>query len=240
MSTAAAPAFNAEDHLGLVRAIARSVAASLPVTVDVNDLAQEGFFGLKAAIRCFDSSHGVAFELYAKKRIRGAILDALRGMDYLTREHRKTIRKLERARISAGDKCGHRPSEEEIAAELGIDLEAFRKMQAKIGQVGHTSLEVTLPEGKSNRQIADPRPLVTDEMACAVANKALAGAMDTLKPRYRRIVELYYFEGVTMRDAGRELGINESRVSQILTAARAQMRRYLTARKLGPNDFQYA
>lgn len=213
------------DHLPLVKAIAIRVHENLPVHVEVDDLIHAGVLGLFDAVEKFDASKNVAFQSYAKHRIKGAILDSLRQLDWASRDMRKRHKQIETATRELSMKLGRTPSEGEVAEHLGIDIERWRRMMSELRMVGLVSTTPrTEEEGDRTQEFAAGPDLQPDRM-CAhrQLQVTLARAMKTLPERYQKVVFLYYSNELTMKEIGELLGVNESRVSQIHKTALRKM-----------------
>lgn len=224
------------DHMNLVKAIARNVAGTLPSHVEIEDLVQAGYFGLIDAADRFDLSKGIAFPTYAKFRIRGAVLDYLRTQDWASREFRFRERKVAQAEGELTAALKRTPSDEELAAHLDMDLDRVRQTrQAATIRRPHStdSCHETLEPESRPQEIAgktDDRPDVI--AARSETAEALRGAVEALPRRYRSLITMYYEGDLTMKEIGRELGVNESRVSQIHRAALAKLSDTLASRGL--------
>jgi RNA polymerase sigma factor for flagellar operon FliA len=206
-------------HLSLVRAIANRVRENLPVQVELDDLVHAGILGLFDAVDKYDPRKKVVFHLYAKHRIRGAILDSLRQLDWASRDLRKRFKSIELTTQRLAQTLGRLPSEAEVAASLGISEERFRKQTQELFTAGLTSGQphrVEKPDHSSFAETSQSSEQRPDEL---FSNHQLRGVLDraieTLPPRYQRVIKLYYDQDRTMKQIGNELGVNESRVSQI-------------------------
>jgi RNA polymerase sigma factor for flagellar operon FliA len=213
-------------HLPLVRAIAIRVYENLPVHVDVDDLVHAGIMGLFDAALKYNGEKQVSFHGYAKHRIKGAILDSLRDMDWASRDLRKRHKQLEAATRELTAVTGRTPTEAEIAEKMGMDVTRWRQVAVEMRMVGLISASARAPE--SENQSAPEFP-ATDQLNPDVITgqrelrSVLSTAMKTLPDRYQTVIGLYYLGGKTMREIGDRLGINESRVSQIHRAALDKM-----------------
>jgi RNA polymerase sigma factor for flagellar operon FliA len=218
------------DHLPLVRAIAIRVYENLPVHVDLDDLIHAGILGLFDAAARYDGDKQVTFKSYAKHRIKGAMLDSLRDLDWASRDLRKRHRKLEEITRELSSVMERNPTEQEIADKMGMDLERWRQVAIELRMVG--LLSASSRPADSENQSAPEFP-ATDDLNPDVLtgkrqlNAVLGAAMGTLPDRHRTVIELYYSGEKTMREIGDTLGINESRVSQIHRAALDRMARSL-------------
>ena len=216
-----------EAGIPFVEALARRMAATMPHSIDVSDLVQDGVIGLIDAAHRFDDSRGIKFETFAERRIRGAMIDALRK-DAWPRGVRRMRRELEAAREKLRKTLGHEPSLADLAQEIGSDEKRLGKTIVRINTIESTS-PFSSAENVDESQLpavmvpAEPeRPDLQyerDEVKGRVRN-----AIATLPPREQRVIALYYYNEVTMKDIGAELGVNESRVSQLHARAIKRMR----------------
>lgn len=214
------------EHLPLVKAIAVRVHENLPVHVDLDDLVHAGILGLFDAVTKFDPSKNVAFPAYAKHRIKGAILDSLRQLDWASRDLRRRHKQVEAAARELSDKLQRTPTEEEVAEKLGLEEERWRQMMLDLRNVGLISASHRGPEGDDLPPPDFPsKPDTQPDRICALQQlRALLGsAIGTLPERYQMVVRWYYIDELTMKEIGRKLGINESRVSQIHKSALEKM-----------------
>jgi RNA polymerase sigma factor FliA len=234
-----------EAHLPQVRLIADRLAARLPSSVDRDDLVGAGVIGLLDAVDRYDASRGVLFKTFAEMRVRGAMLDSLRDLDWAPRSLRRRAREVEEAIRRVEQRLGRHAGEEEIAAELSLGVSEYQQLLGELRGLSVTTLDADEDEetGTRFRQIADesaPDPLADSERA--EAQGILAAAVGALPAKERQVVALYYLEELTMKEAGEALGVTESRVSQLHTQAvlrlRAhfgvEMRRKKSARSGGP------
>ena len=218
------------EHLPLVKAIAIRVHENLPVHVDVDDLVHAGILGLFDAASKFNPEKQVAFSSYAKHRIKGAILDSLRQLDWASRDMRRRHKQVEAATRELAATLQRNPTEQEVAQKLGIDPERWRSMMLDLRNVGLVSASTRANE---NDDLPAPdfptRPDTHPDSICAheQLRSVLGVAMKTLPERYQKVVSLYYTAEMTMKEIGGILGINESRVSQIHKAALEKMQTVL-------------
>lgn len=214
------------EHLPLVKAIAIRVHENLPVHVDVDDLVHSGVLGLFDAASKYNPDKQVAFSSYAKHRIKGAILDSLRQLDWASRDMRRRHKQVEAATRELAATLQRNPTEAEIAQKLGIDQERWRSMMLDLRNVGLVSASTRANE---NEDLPAPdfpcKPESHPDSICAreQLRGVLGVAMKTLPERYQKVVSLYYSAEMTMKEIGGILGINESRVSQIHKAALEKM-----------------
>jgi len=219
-------------YLHLVKYVAGRISMNLPSSVDINDLINDGVFGLMDAIEKYDSSRAVKFETYAVTRINGAILDALRSLDWVPRTVRQRAREMDRAAEELEGKLGRAPTSEELAEQLDLSSDEFDEVARRVHGTAVVSLEELLPvRGGEGVTLADTlydeegdvtRDLEHDELKAE-----LVQAVESLAPQERTVIELYYFRGRRLREIKGELGVSESRVSQIHSAAVEHLRELL-------------
>lgn len=214
------------EHLPLVRAIAVRVYENLPVHLDLDDLVHAGIMGLFDAALKYDDNKQVTFKGYAKHRIKGAILDSLRDMDWASRDLRKRHKKLEAITHEIAAAMDRNPTEDEIAQKMGMDVERWRQVAVELRMVG--LLSASTRSADSEIQSAPEFPAGSELNPDTIAGRrelssVLKTAMGKLPERYQAVIRMYYSENLTMREIGDALGINESRVSQIHRAALEKM-----------------
>lgn len=215
------------EHLAQVQHIARRIHDRLPPQVLLEDLVHAGILGLMDAVRKYDPSKNVQLRHYAEFRIRGAILDSLRQIDWSPRTLRRQARRIERAKLVCRARLGRDPSEPEVAEELGISLE---RLQRTLGEVcgldlGSLHSEANDPNGED--AIEPPAGSEEDPYQQALRSEMtdlLEKAIGELAARERDVLALYHFEELSMKQVGAILGIGESRVSQIHSAALLRLR----------------
>ncbi|MGP1310672.1 MAG: FliA/WhiG family RNA polymerase sigma factor [Phycisphaerales bacterium] len=220
-----------ERFMHLVRYNAERIHTRLPDEVDVDDLVQAGLFGLKDAIESFELDRGVKFETYCASRIRGAILDELRSMDWVPRLVRQRSSKVNQARNRFLLAHGRAPTENELADLLGADTEEYKKLNRDSRAVGVFSLSRKVVGGDSSRELHEI-DVIRDDTQSNPLSEAQRNDLRNLITRglsraERLIIVLYYFEEMTMKEIGATLDLSESRVSQmhssILARLKAQM-----------------
>ena len=214
------------DHVPLLRHIVGRM--SLPRGIDRDDVLGWGMLGLVSAAEGFDASRGLAFSTYAYARIRGAILDELRRADVLARGQRESLRAVERAAAELTHENGTPPTPEEIAQRTGMSTEGVDEALALARSAIELSLEDDSPAGSLNALLSDPRS--DDPVASAQwqeMKELLAGAIQRLPEPERTVILLYYGEEMLLREIGELLGVTESRVSQIHSAAIYRLNREL-------------
>jgi len=206
------------EHLRLVKAIAINVHKKVPVHVDLDDLVQAGIVGLLDAANKFDADKQEVFSAYAKHRIRGAILDSLRQLDWASRDTRRKHKQVEAAKHDLTAVLLRAPTGSELAEKLGMNMDRWYAMTLDLENIGPISADT------SPKQFDDLPPLdlpskreTQPDFICVQQelHSTLGEAIKTLPERYRQVVQMYYAEELTMREIGGKLDINESRVSQI-------------------------
>jgi len=224
-----------ERYLPLVRYNADRVWAKLPDGVDLNDLISAGVFGLMDAIEAFDTTRGVKFETYCVPRIRGAMLDELRTMDWVPRLVRSKASKMEAARKLAEAELGRPPTETEIAQKLNLPLPEFERMKAEASAVGLVSLNKKWYETdsyKDVREIDIVEDTKSEDPTRGIQKRDLMKLVTKgLNRNERLIIILYYYEELTMKEIGQTLGLSESRVSQMHSSIVARLKDQLRRRK---------
>lgn len=221
----------------LVRYMAGRIAIGLPPTVEIDDLISYGIFGLMDALEKFDSSRGIKFETYALARIKGAMLDGLRAMDWVPASLRQKAKGLEKAIEEVESRLGRSATDEEVAAYLQIDVAELEKRLLEVAAISLISLEdVWDREEKSSRRVidvlADSRAENPEEALHLNEVKGLlAAAIESLPEKERLVVTLYYYEGLTAKEIARVLGVSQSRVSQLHSKAILRLRGKLARSK---------
>jgi RNA polymerase sigma factor for flagellar operon FliA len=203
----------------LVKYVAGRVGAGLPRSVDQNDLASYGLFGLIDAIDKFEPDRGFKFETYAINRIKGAILDELRALDWVPRSVRSRARRIETGIAELEHKLQRAPTEEELATHVEMEIGELRDSLAEIGRSGMAALDELVSSDSQTsmgEMIADPGGLSPEAAFQAEeTRRGLVDAINRLPGRERLVVTLYYYEGMTLAEIGDVLGVTESRVCQI-------------------------
>lgn len=212
-------------YASLVKFVAGRVAAGLPRSVDTGDLVNAGVIGLMDAVDRFDPDLGHKFETFAMPRVRGAILDGLRGLDWVPRSVRSRSRAVQGALESLEQRLGRAPTDAELADELSIGIEELEAWLADIaaGSVGPLD-HVALDGEMSPRSDGQPARAVLEEEL----RTAMRDAIRTLPEREQAVLVLYYDDGLTLSEIGDAFGLTESRISQIHTKAVLQLRSRLS------------
>ncbi len=215
----------------LVKYVAGRVGAGLPSNIEQSDLVSYGIFGLIDAIQKFDIERAIKFETYAISRIRGAIIDELRAIDWIPRSVRSKARDVERAYATLEGKLRRTPSEAEVAAEMEITVADLQAIFGQVSFVNVLALDEMLNGGDKGDQLSlvdtleDTR---AEDPVQAFENEEmkhlLAGAINNLPEREKIVVTLYYYEGLTLAEIGQVLGVTESRICQMHTKAVLQLR----------------
>jgi RNA polymerase sigma factor FliA len=223
----------------LVKYVAGRVSVGLPATIEHADLTSYGMFGLIDAIEKFDLAKGVKFETYAIARIKGAIIDELRSIDWIPRSIRSKARDVEKALTALETRLRRTPSESELAGELGIGIKDLRQMLTQVSLVSLVALDESLAGEDNERQalvdtLQDPRAPDPEASYEDVEQRAiLSQAINRLSEREKTVIVLYYFEGMTLAQIGEVLGVTESRVCQMHTKAVLGLRAKMVERTLG-------
>ncbi|HUB02747.1 MAG TPA: FliA/WhiG family RNA polymerase sigma factor [Terriglobales bacterium] len=229
------------DQLPQVRYIARRIHERLPRHVPFEDLVHAGVLGLIDALGKFDQSKHVQFSSYAKFRIRGAILDSLRELDWSPRELRRKGRQVEEAHNQLSIRLGRTPTENDLARELGISLEELQSLLSELNALEIGSLRIEMPQNGREEDLAASVPAKQEDtpfFQClrSEMKELLARAISELPEKEQRVLSLYYFEELTMKEVGAVLGIGESRVSQIHSLAMVRLRARLSFLNAGNQE----
>jgi RNA polymerase sigma factor for flagellar operon FliA len=206
------------ENLSLVRAIAARLRASLPVHVELDDLMHAGVLGLIDAATRYDEGKDVSFQTYAKHRIKGAMLDSLRQMDWASRDMRKRHKQVESATRELAAELDREPEEAEVAEKMGVAINRWRRMAMELKTVGLLSASTRPAESENTTTPEFPaRDSSRPDQVCerSQLSEKLTFAIGTLPERYREVVFMYYSQDLTMKEIGSRMSINESRVSQI-------------------------
>jgi RNA polymerase sigma factor for flagellar operon FliA len=226
---------SARDHLivsyaPLVKFLAGRVGAGLPTTVDPGDLVSSGVLGLIDAIERYDPARGVKFETFATPRIRGAIYDGLRELDWVPRSVRARAREVERAMADLESHLGRSPTDDELAEHLAISKDQLWQWLSAIASTTVGPLERALALGAEPRALSGEVPIVP---ATVVEEREVRNVMraeiDKLPEREKLVLSLYYDEGLTLAQISRVLGVSESRVPQIHTKSVLYLRARMAA-----------
>jgi RNA polymerase sigma factor for flagellar operon FliA len=238
LETVAPPASRIVAGLPFVEALARRMASTMPHSIDIGDLVQDGVIGLIDAAHRFDEGRGIKFETFAERRVRGAMIDALRK-DAWPRGVRRQRRELEAAREELRREIGCEPSLAELAARLGSDEKRLSRTIVRITTIESTS---PLAASEPGDEAMLPAVLLPSEperpdaaYERADVQRRVREAIEALPWRERKVIGLYYYGEITMKNIGREIGVNESRVSQLHARAIRRLRDALGS-TLGPAE----
>lgn len=221
------------EHLPMVRLLALRLRERLPQQVEMEDLISAGIVGLIDAMQKFDPEKKVQFRSYAQFRVRGAMLDSLRALDWGPRDLRRKGRAVEEAIRALSARQGKSPSESEIANEMGLELAAYQQLLGELSGLDLGSLNA-VPADESGVEALLLLPAGPEDdpfLRCQSSElrQRLGDAISALPERERMVLTLYYYEELTMREVGAVMGIVESRVSQLHTAAMSRLRVALRA-----------
>jgi len=218
------------EHLSLVSAIAAHIQRSLPVHVELDDLVHAGIMGLIDAATKYRDDKEVAFTTYAKYRIRGAILDGLRQLDWASRDLRKRYKQMETVTRDLATTLQRTPTDTEVATAMGLNARRWQALMVDFRSLGAAT---QVRPADRDEQYAPETPCPTAQLpdhvlARSEMREKLGLAMKTLPERYQQVVQLYYGREMTMKEIGGVLGVNESRVSQMHKTALERMQSALT------------
>jgi len=228
------------QYAPLVKYVAGKVAASMPNTVEFEDLVGFGVFGLLDAIEKFDPDKNVKFKTYAVTRIRGAIFDELRSIDWVPRSVRQKTKEIEDAVVNLEAKLGRPASDQEIASSLGVTEDDFMKTMLKISSTSVLSLndvwysgdeadKISIGESIESPSSMNPDATVEREEV----KRVIVQALSELPEKEKKVLVLYYYEDLTLKEIGQVLDVTESRVSQLHTKAILRLRAKLTNLRKG-------
>ena len=219
------------EHLPQVRLIARRIHERLPESVSLDDLISTGTLGLIAAIDRFDPHHNVKLKTYAEYKIRGAILDSLRGLDWAPRQQRRRTKQIEAAIAAAEQRLHRSPTEDEIAQQLKLSLEEYHEWLVDIRGVNLGSLETSAPEDDSRNLLKyisdDEENWPSRLLERSELQRLLAEAIEKMPRSERIVISLYYHEELTLREIAKVVNLHESRISQLKSQAILRLRSYL-------------
>jgi RNA polymerase sigma factor for flagellar operon FliA len=217
-----------KQYSPLVRRLAHQMIAKLPANVEVDDLIQVGMIGLADAMTRFDSEQGVQFETFATQRIRGAMLDELRGADWMSRGNRKQQRDIETALHRLQQQLGRAPQESEIAREMGISLSEYQDLLGKVRGTQLVYLEdMSGDDGDHDfldRHVADENENPVAMLQDRRMREALVAAIKHLPEREQYVMSMYYEQDMNLKEIAAVLGVTESRVCQLHSQSIARLR----------------
>jgi RNA polymerase sigma factor for flagellar operon FliA len=217
-----------KQYSPLVRRLAHQMIAKLPANVEIDDLIQVGMIGLTDALSRFDAAQGVQFETFATQRIRGAMLDELRGSDWMSRGSRKHQREIEAAVHRLEQRLGRAPHESEIAAEMGMALADYQELLGKVRGTQLVHLEdMSGDDGDSDyldRHVADEEANPLAQLQDHRMREALVAAIKTLPEREQLVMSMYYEQDMNLKEIAAVLKVTESRVCQLHSQTIARLR----------------
>ena len=224
-----------EHYRPLVKYTAERLRSKLPEKVELDDLISAGIFGLMDAIDAFDPTRGVKFETYCSPRVRGAILDELRSMDWVPRLVRARAHQLTKAIHSLETHLGRKPTEKETAEELDMNIDEFSRLQHDANAVGLVSLDTKYSESEGEKDIREI-DVIKDQKSEDPLTEAQKRDLKSLLTKgltraERLIIVLYYYEEMTMKEIGATLDLSESRVSQMHSSIVARLKAQMNTRK---------
>ncbi len=220
------------EHTPLIRYIVNRIAVRLPSHIDLDDLHNTGVIGLMDAIEKYDPEKNCKFKTYAEFRIKGAILDQLRSLDWVPRSVRQKSRRLERAYGEVEQRLGRTASEEEVADSLGLQIDKFHELLNQVRGISLVNLEEIRSRDADGERTGGYTDIIEDVQAenpfasfkLSEMKQVIASTIATLPEKERLVVSLYYYEDLHMKEIGNILGITESRVCQIHTKAVLRLR----------------
>ncbi|MFP4521267.1 MAG: FliA/WhiG family RNA polymerase sigma factor [Fibrobacterota bacterium] len=226
------------EYAPIVKYTAYRVGVNLPPSVDINDLIGSGIMGLIKAIEKFDPDRGFKFETFAAHKIRGAILDELRALDWVPRSVRQKSRDLQGVYKKLENELGRMPYDDEVATELGVSIAEFESLLQEVSPTIIISLEETMPDRGGDAKSLKIIDTIEDpgtsnslaELGFKETKRILKEAIMELPEKEKLVVALYHYEELTLKEIGEVLGITESRVSQIHSKAILKLRSRLLAK----------
>ena len=213
----------------LIKYIANRIAIRLPSHIDIEDIVNTGVLGLMDAIEKFDPTRGVKFETYAEFRVKGAILDELRALDWVPRSVRKIATWLDTANAALEKKLGRPAYDEELAEAMDIEVDKLHELLSRAGGISLLSLEMVINKNDGKRPLMDFLSAKDDQnpvesMKLEEMRDIVADCIELLPEKEKLVVSLYYYDELTMKEIGSVLKLTESRVSQIHTKAVMRLR----------------
>jgi RNA polymerase sigma factor for flagellar operon FliA len=217
-----------------VRLIARRIHERLPDSVSLDDLVSAGVLGLISAVDNFDPSQGVKLKTYAEYKIRGAILDSLRGLDWAPRDKRKKARRIEAAISAAEQRWKRAPNEDEVAAELQVEVEEYRTWLVETRGLDIGSLEIS-SGGQDGQSLLKFIPGSDEDLPSRIVERSelerlLAETIEQMPKSERVVLSMYFDEELTLREIAEVMGLHESRISQLKTQAILRLRSQMAKR----------
>ncbi|NMA99979.1 MAG: FliA/WhiG family RNA polymerase sigma factor [Firmicutes bacterium] len=214
-----------EEYIPLVKYVAGRLAMNLPSNVETSDLESFGFFGLLDALEKFDASRNIKFQTYATTRIRGAIIDGLRSLDWVPRSTRSKARQFEKEVFRLTNELGRNPTDQEVAAALDLSTDDYYALLTELKGINLFSLDETVASEQAGENLkildlVEDSEMLPEQRIVEYENfEELASAVEQLSEREQLVLALYYHEELTLKEIGHVLEVSESRVSQIHTKA---------------------
>ncbi len=226
-----------KSHLPLVRFLVNRMVTQVPAYLTRDDITSSAMFGLVDAANRFDAGRGVLFKTFAEQRIRGAILDEARRLDWASRTLREKQSRLAEAVEGLEQRLGRPPEEEEIARTMGLSLENYRQMLGEIGHLGCISLQESLDGTEDGRtlmdSLADPDSLnPLEAIERSELTRELAERLEKLSEKERQVIALYYYEELNQKEIAEVMELTEGRVSQLHSQALLKLKTSLTRKKI--------
>jgi RNA polymerase sigma factor for flagellar operon FliA len=220
------------EHLPQVRLIARRIQERLPESISLDDLVSTGVLGLISAIDNFDPSHNVKLKTYAEYKIRGAILDSLRGLDWAPRQKRRKAKQIEAAIAAAEQKLKRSPTEEEIAFELRVSIDEYHSWLVEIRGLNVASLEYAGSD--QGKDLLHFLPDADDNLPSTLLERSelerlLAASIGVIPKIEQTVLSLYYHQELTLREIAQVVNLHESRISQLKSQAILRLRSHMAA-----------
>jgi RNA polymerase sigma factor for flagellar operon FliA len=221
-----------KSYLPLVRKVVHRLSGRLPKDVDIKEMLNSGIIGLVDALEKFDPKHETNFATYAQFRIRGAILDSFRSQDWLPRSLRYKSHKIEEAYKAIEQKLGRPATDEEVAKELGLEIDELRKLLGEVGSIVMLSFEeLGFGHGEERFQASEWLSSSTEDPLHNLLGgekvELIARALDRLPEKERLVISLYFYEELNLKEIGEILGVTESRASQVRSRALIRLKNYL-------------
>ncbi len=228
-SNSASPAVNlAREHMSLARLVVERMKTQVPGFVTRDDMMSAALEGLMDAASRFDSGRGVMFKTFAERRIRGAIYDEIRKMDWFSRSLRGKQSRISKAVEVLEHRFGRSPVEEEVAAELELSLDEYRQMLSQVGHLGCVSLNEVLDEQDETRKfmdlLKDDAPSAQEHLEHNALAQQLARHLESLTEKERLVVSLYYYEELSQKEIAEVLELTEGRISQLHSQALVKLK----------------
>ena len=218
----------AKKHMSLVRLVVERMKSQVPGFVSRDDMMSAAMEGLMDAASRFDPERGIMFKTFAERRIRGAIYDEIRKMDWFSRSLRGKQSRISKAVERLEHRLGRAPEEDEVAEELELSLEGYRELLSQVGHLGCVSLNEVLDEQNETRNfmdlLKDDSPSAQEQLESSTLTEQLARHLETLSEKERLVVTLYYYEELTQKEIAEVLDLTEGRISQLHSQALVKLK----------------